>query len=132
MKTIKLLIIALCAVGAAFFYWVNHDGPSAIPDTTDSETIWMCRSCSNTVSLSAAKVAAEEERAGGQPPLVCPSCSQRECYRAAQCAKCLAYYFSPDVPGSLGRCVICFPEKPGGLSETADEGAQEEPPPPSL
>ena len=132
MKNAKVVIIAVCISAAGFLYWFNRDGEASIPDTPDSLTAWMCNSCQNVFSLTAAEAMAEEARAGGPSPLFCRACSKKEAYRVAQCDVCSTYFFSSDVPNSLGRCPACFPPEPRDRPDNAADDPAEEPPPPAV
>ncbi len=132
MKNPKIVFVCVCLAAAAVIFWFNLDSAPAIPDTPDTETMWMCRDCGKTFALTAAKFAVEEERAGGSAPLHCIDCSKKEAYRVAQCTTCDTFYFSRDVPGALGRCPQCYPARPGGGPADGGSSEQEEPPPPAV
>ncbi|HRW54875.1 MAG TPA: hypothetical protein P5081_18560 [Phycisphaerae bacterium] len=121
IKPVKITIAAVCLIAAIVVYWMGREEPEIL-DTPDTETAWKCANCGAFYSLGAAKVDAMEKEAGGLP-LICEGCRKKQLYRVAQCMQCQGYYFSSDVPGSTGRCPVCFPPDPG---EFSDGGAEEE------
>lgn len=133
MKHIKIAFIVICITGAGVILWLNGSGEGSIPDTAESSTNWMCNACKHVFPLTVSEAAREEKRAGGPPPFICPSCSAKEAYRVAQCETCSTYYFSLDVPGSLGRCPTCFPLNTPNMPNPHEESeTEEEKSPPSV
>ena len=96
-------------IAAGLVFWMNQGTP-ATPDVPETETAWKCASCDNIVKLTTRDADRETQLAGGIP-LICQKCSEKKVYRVAECELCRTYYFSSDVPDSLGRCMICFPPK---------------------
>ena len=122
---VAVIVVALGAVGAIF--WTTNEAGEALPDTPESETLWMCHACGHAFRLTASAVAEERRRAGGLAPLLCPTCSEREAYRAAVCGQCGTMFLGPDAPGSSGVCPQCYPDhEPVGFPEDPAGGASED------
>lgn len=113
IKTLKLVIAALCLVIAGLLFWWNQGDPVSA-DAPETKTAWMCAACDHIAELTAAEVSAAETRDGGIP-LTCDACLEKRLYRVAVCPVCGAYFFGKEVPGSLGRCPVCFPPKSGEI-----------------
>lgn len=109
---IAIVVVALGAAGIIF--WKTSSGGEALPDTQESETLWMCseNSCAHAFRLTAAACEKAEMRAGQQAPLHCQVCDKVLAYRAATCETCREKYFGADVPGSTGVCRKCYPQAP--------------------
>jgi len=101
-----IVVVIACAVALAFVFQGGLADPLAAGD--DSQTQWMCKSCSHCFLLTARQVA---QRADRDPrrwaPLDCPQCGRKQAYLALACPKCQTIYFGQDVPGELGQCPRC-------------------------
>ena len=120
MKSVKLSVAAVCLILAALIFWWTYTPSEAQLADPETSTNWMCAGCRAVVALTVAEAQRAEEAAGGLP-LICDECRKKDVYRAALCDQCGSYYFSSDVPGSLGRCPTCFPP-----------GSRDIPPPPPV
>ncbi len=112
MKQAKIAIIVVALSGSALIYFITRSGADPIPDTPESATGWMCQECEHVFSLTAMAAGEEYRRAGGQPPLFCPACNEKQAYRAATCSTCGTKYFGFEVPGQPGVCPKCHPNEP--------------------
>ena len=132
MKRAKIAGSIVCLMLAGVIFWWTNRPSTAMTEAPETSTNWMCAKCGAIVPLTLAEAMRAEQKAGGLP-LICPQCDKKELYRAAQCATCGTFYFSSDVPGSLGRCPVCFPPDSGNYRPpppTVDEKG--EPLPPSV
>src|SRR5436853_1643151 len=94
---------------AAYFSFFRGASEAEIPDTPDSATGWMCKSCKYEFSLTARQFEQEERRVTrkkdrGHGPLICPQCKKEDAWRANKCPLHGRMFFIADVPGSDGIC----------------------------
>ncbi len=136
MKQLKIAAALLSFLAAGLVLHFNRaERAQALPDTAESSTTWMCAACKKVYRLTAAEAERQAVKGGGPSPLLCPACSARKAYRAAECLNCRSLYFSSDVPDSPGRCLRCYPHIKGedldrpGTEDKKDSNRK--PPPPS-
>lgn len=107
---IGLAVVCLLAAGASW-YRFSRSWEDAPPDTPESSTQWICRSCKADFKLTGLQYEKAKKEVGGKEmPLICPKCKQKDLWLAAYCPTHNLVYLSSWAPGSTGKCPKCYPD----------------------
>jgi len=79
------------------------------PDTSDSETQWLCRACHKAFRMTARQADLAMRRSGRLMPVHCRECGELDAWRAARCRVHDQLYLVADAPDSDGLCPFCRP-----------------------
>ena len=115
-KTIMVVIIAVCLVGAGIFTFMNRSDKGGVPQVLSKKTVWLfCTDsgCEHAYQTDM-KTYFEEVDAKTDPatleatPFTCPKCNKETIKRAEKCPECELIFVRFSVPNALAdTCPEC-------------------------